>query len=318
MIKKILLFLLFLLTPIFVFAQVNEAPKDAFFKAEVIKILEQKKSNLPDGTEVEQQNTLLRGLEKPYLDKEVVFNGIGNFDLIGKNIYRAGDRVLVVASHDVEGNPTYYITDYVRTIGLWWLTIIFALSLLIVGRWKGLRSILALTVTFFIIIKYIIPQILSGANPLWVTIFGSFLVLLAIIYITEGFRSLSHIAVISIFFSLLITVFISWAFVLFTKLTGVTSEEVSFLLYIGGQVINFKGLLLAGIIIGALGVLDDMVISQVATVEQISKASKSLNKYELYKRAYKVGVSHIASMTNTLFLVYVGVSLPLLILFVSG
>jgi len=318
MIKKVLLFLLFLLIPIFVFAQVNEAPKDVFFKAKVIKIIEQKKSVLSDGIEVEQQNILLRGLEDPYLNKEVVFNGIANFDVIGKNIYNTGDRVLVVASHDVEGNPTYYITDYVRTKSLWWLTIIFALSLFIIGRWKGIRSILALTLTFLIIIKYIIPQILVGANPILVTIIGSFFILLAIIYITEGFSSLAHISVVSIFFSLLITVFISWAFVLFAKLTGVTSEETSFLSNIGEQAINFKGLLLAGIIIGALGVLDDVVISQVAIVEQLSKANKSLKRYEIFKRAYKVGISHIASMTNTLFLAYAGVSLPLLILFISG
>ena len=93
---------------------------------------------------------------------------------------------------------------------------------------------------------------------------------------------------------------------------------MSYLINIGENLINFKGLLLAGIIIGALGVLDDVVISQVATVEQISKANKAFDGMEIFKRAYKVGISHIASMTNTLFLAYAGVSLPLLVLFISG
>jgi len=315
--KKIIL-LLFLLAPSFVFAQENNTPKDIFFKAEVIEIAEQQKTILPDKTETEQQNLILRGLEGDFKGQEINFNGIGEIDVINKNIYKAGDRVLVVASFDAEGNAAYFITDYVRTKSLWGLAIAFVLALIIVGGAKGGRSLLALALTFLVIIKYIIPRILVGANPLITTLIGSVIILLIIIYITEGFRARSHISVISILFSLIIAIFLSWLFVSLGKLTGVTSEEILFLSNIGGQVINFKGLLLAGIIIGALGVLDDVVISQVRTVEQIAKANRSLGKGEIFKHAYKVGVSHIASMTNTLFLAYAGVSLPLLVLFISG
>jgi len=315
--KKIILLIL-LLIPFLAFAQTDEEQKDAFFKAEVIEIVKQQKTVLLDGTEAEQQNLTLRGLEGNFLDKEVNFYGISEFDVINKNIYKVGDKVLVVASFDAEGDTAYFITDYVRTKSLWWLVIIFVLALIIVGGIKGARSLLALILTFLVIIKYIVPQMLSGANPLITTLIGSFIILLIIIYVTEGFRARSHISIISIFFSLIITVFISQFFVSMAKLTGVTSEDVSFLLHIGEQAINFKGLLLAGIIIGALGVLDDVVISQVATVEQLIKANSSLNKLQTFKHAYKVGVSHIASMTNTLFLAYAGVSLPLLVLFVSG
>jgi len=319
--KKIILLVLlsvFLLTPFFVLAQDASAPRDAFFKAEVIEIIEQKINVLPDGTGVEQQNLLLRGLEGDFKDKEIEFNGIGSYDVLSKNIYKTGDKVLTIASYDAEGNSAYYITDYVRSKSLWAIAIVFALALIIVGGIKGLRSLLALFLTFLVIIKYIIPQILAGASPLATTFIGSVIILLIIIYVTEGFRARSHISVISIFFSLIITILISWLFVSLTKLTGAASEDILFLVNIGGQVINFKGLLLAGVIIGALGVLDDVVISQVATVEQIVGANNSLNKRQVFKHAYKVGVSHIASMTNTLFLAYAGVSLPLLILFVSG
>jgi len=315
--KKIIL-LLFLLAPIFVFAQVDNTPRDAFFKAEVVEIIEQQKTILPDKTETEQQNLMFRGLEGDFKGKEINFNGIGEIDVINKNIYKAGDRVLVVASFDAEGNAAYFITDYVRTKSLWGLAIAFVLALIIVGGKKGLRSLIALALTFLVIIKYIIPQILAGASPLITTLIGSVIILLIIIYITEGFRARSHISVISILFSLIIAIFLSWLFVSLSKLTGAASEEILFLSNIGGQVINFKGLLLAGIIIGALGVLDDVVISQVRTVEQIAKANRSLDRREIFKHAYKVGVSHVASMTNTLFLAYAGVSLPLLVLFISG
>ncbi|MCK4554183.1 YibE/F family protein [Candidatus Parcubacteria bacterium] len=311
-------FLLFLLSPVFVFAQENSAPKDAFFKAEVVEIIEQKKNILPDGTEAEQQNLMLRGMEGDFKDKEVNFNGIGEFGLISQNIYKVGDKVIAVSSFDAEGNVVYYITDYSRTTSLWWLAIAFALALIVVGGIKGLRSLISLVLAFLVIVKYIIPQILAGANPIMITLIGSVVILFIIIYTTEGFCARSHISVVSILFSLIIAIFLSWLFVSLAKLTGAGSENVSFLLSIGGQVINFKGLLLAGIIIGTLGVMDDVVISQTATVEQIAKANSGLSGKELFKRSYKVGVSHIASMSNTLFLAYAGVSMPLLILFISG
>jgi len=313
--KKIII-ILFLFFPLFAFAQ-TEA-KDAYFKAEVTKVTTQEENILPDGTEVIQQNLLLRGMDGGYKNKEVEFNGIGGFDVVGKNIYKEGDKVLVVESFDAEGNSVFYVTDYVRTGAIFWLSVAFVLFLLAVGGFKGLRSIISLVLTFVVIIKYIIPQILSGADPIFVTIIGSFLILLIIIYVTEGFQKLSHISIVSIFFSLLITVFVSWFFVELAKLTGVFSEDISYLVNIGGDVINFKGLLLAGIIIGTLGVLDDVVIAQAATVEEISKANLAFSRKEVFKRSYKVGISHIASMTNTLFLAYAGVSLPLLILFLSG
>ncbi|MEA3463722.1 MAG: YibE/F family protein [Patescibacteria group bacterium] len=301
-----------------VFAQLNNELQDKIFKAEVIKIIKQQQTVLPGGAAVEQQDLLLRGLEQEFKDREIEFNGIGELDVIKKNIYQVGDKVLVAAIVDHEGNIQYYITDYVRTGNLWWLAIVFVLSLFIVGGWKGLRSLIALIITFFIIIKYIIPNILAGSSPLLIVSIGSLMILLIIIYLTEGIKARSHIAVVSIFLSLIITIVLSWLFVNLTKLTGLANEEVSFLINIGEQAINFRGLLLAGIIIGALGVLDDVVISQVATVEQLIKANPFQSRREIFKRAYKVGVSHISSMTNTLFLAYAGVSLPLLILFVSG
>jgi len=316
--KIIITIIVFLFLPFFVFAQGEEELRDKIFRAEVIEILAQEQNILFDGTVVEQQNLRLLGLEGEFKGREVEFIGVGDFDVIKKNLYKEGDKVLVVANFDDQNNVYYYITDYVRANSLWWLATVFALALFIVGGWKGLRSLLALGITFFIIIKFIIPWILQGGSPLLVTLIGSLAILLIIVYVTEGFKTRSHVAVISILFSLLITIFLSWFFVSLARLSGLANEEVSFLINIGEQIINFKGLLLAGIIIGTLGVLDDVVISQVATVEQITKANHSLSRGEIFKRAYQVGVSHISSMTNTLFLAYVGVSLPLLVLFISG
>lgn len=316
--SKKIIFLFLLFCPFFVFAQDDHSKTDIIFKARVIEVLKQEKNILPDGMEVEQQNVKLMGEVGEYKNKEIFFNGIGNYDVLGKNLYKEGDRVLVLVSFNEQGTPQYYITDYVRTGPIFYLFIIFIFTLIAVGGFKGLRSLISLIFTFAVVVEYIIPQILSGANPFMVTLLGSFLIILAIIYITDGFQQISHIAVISIFISLILTIILSWIFTSITKLSGFSSEETSFLISMGSSVVNFRGLLLAGIIIGTLGVLDDVVISQITAVEQIIASNPTQRKKEVFSKAYKIGVAHISSMTNTLFLAYAGVSLPLLLLFISG
>jgi len=296
----------------------NEQKTDQMFKAEVIKIIEQRENTLPDGEIVEQQDLLLFGLESEYEGQEINFQGIDDFGIIKSNLYEIGDKVLVIASQNADGNVDFYITDYIRTNGIWWLSIFFILTIIIVGRWKGFRSLLSLVLTFFVIIKFIIPQIIAGSNPILITLIGSFAILLAIIYVTEGLNKKSHLAVTSILISLIITIVISWFFVELTKLSGLVGEDVFALINIGDATINFKGLLLAGIIIGALGVLDDVVVSQISTVEELIGANDKLTKKELFQKSYSVGISHISSMTNTLFLAYAGASLSVLIIFISG
>lgn len=311
-----IIFLIFLLIPIFSFA--DEAKTNSVFKARVSTILEEKTGQNEKGQEVVQQNIKLTGLKDERRGKEYYFTGINDFELIKSKTYKVGDKVLLLESFDANNDPQYYILDYVRSNVIYYLSIIFIIILLLVGGIKGFRSLLSLILTFFVIFKYIIPKILLGANPLFVTLIGSILILFVIIYVTEGFKPLSHIAVLSIVISLTVSVFFSWFFVLSAKLSGIFNEEIASIANIDGVSINFQGLLLAGIIIGLLGVLDDVVIAQISTVEQIHLTNKNQSKKDVFFKAYKVGVSHISSMTNTLFLAYAGVSLPLLVLMVSG
>jgi uncharacterized membrane protein len=324
-IKKIifLIFLFFVLNfvlnPLSAYAQEdNQKPQENIFKAEVIEILAEKIVEFDKGDIQTQQNLKLQGLEGDYKGKEIVFTGIGNLEVLSAQTYEVGDKVLMSHSQGPQDEDFYYIVEPFRTASIWYLVALFVAILLIVGRWKGFRSLIVLAFTFFVIISFIIPKILAGANPLMITVLGSLLILLVIIYVTEGFKTKSHLAVASIFFSLVITIFISWLFVNLAKLTGAASEDILFLFNIEGATINLKGLLLAGIIIGALGVLDDVVIAQISTAEEIASSNVSYRFKEIFTKTYRVGVSHVSSMTNTLFLAYAGVSLPLLILFISG
>ena len=319
--KKFLLvlFLFFLLFPIKYSIANNISNSDKIFKAKVINILEESELVNNNEEKIKQQNLKLLGLEGDFKNKEIIFYGIGDIEIIGGKTYSVGDTVLVTATFNSTDNSyNYYITGDVRTNSLFLIALLFLISLIIVGKFKGLRSLISLIITFVIIIFFMVPKIMAGFNSVFIVVIGSIFILGTIIYLTEGFNLKAHLAVVSIFISLLLTIGISWLFIELTKLTGVFSEDVFALINIGLVSINFKGILLAGMIIGSLGVLDDVIISQIASVEQLLKANINQTRKELYKKAYTIGVSHISSMTNTLFLAYAGASLPILILFVSS
>lgn len=314
---KYLILMALFMVPFFVSAQETTAP-DKVIQARVTEVVREQEIAQPDGSKATQQDLKLEGLEDIFKGKTLNYYGIGDVDVVKKNIYKKGDKVLVLASIDDKGEYHYYVTDYVRTTSLLILFGVFIFILFAVSGFKGFRALISLALSFLVIMKYIVPQILDGADPVIVTIIGSFVILFAIIYMTEGFNKEAHVGVASIFISLLITIFLSWLFVDMAKLSGVATEEASFLVGVGARAINFKGLLLAGIIIGALGVLDDIVIAQVAAVRELSETDPSLSRFKLFRKAYSIGLSHISSMTNTLFLAYAGASLAILILFSSG
>lgn len=321
--KIVLVLLLFFLL---IFAKTSQATEnnnssssDKMFKAKVVDVLEEVEKISDSGEKIKQQNLKLLGLEGDFKNKEIIFYGIGNIEVVGGKTYSVGDTVLVAATfNSLENSYNYYITDYVRSSGLLIILLIFVLSLIIISRFKGVRSLISLILTFLVIIFFIVPKIMAGFNPVFIVIVGSIFILAIIIYLTEGFNLKAHLATSSIFISLLLVIIISWLFIELTKLTGVFSEDVFSLISIGQQSINFKGMLLAGIIVGSLGVLDDVVISQISSVEQLIETNPYQNWKEVYKKAYKIGISHISSMTNTLFLAYAGASLPILIFFVSS
>lgn len=314
--KYILLFVLFfsVLLPINVFAQNTTATTETF-EAEVLTIKNEKEFIRDDGSVSTQQDISLKGLTGSWKDKKVDYNGIGNLDVVSQNTYKVGDRVVINWNQSFDGGDQFYIMDFVRRGYLYLLTALFVVLIIAVGRTKGLRSILSLIISFIIIIKFIIPAIISGSSPLIVALIGSMAILGSIIYITDGFNKRTHVSLLSVIISLSLTFALSWFFVYITRLTGFSSEDTSFLVGIGTGIVDFKGLLLAGILIGTVGVLDDAILGQVEVVEQIRAVNSSLSEKEVLKTANKIGRTHLGAIVNTLFLTYAGASLPLLILF---
>jgi len=315
---RYLFVIIFLLLPLAVFAQDNNeqtVEEGENFEAKIVEVLDQKEITRENGSKAIQQNLKLKALTGRLKGKEVIFQGISDLEVISAGIYKKGDKVVVNHIKNADGLDEFYVMDYVRRGYLYLLAGIFGAVIVLIGRWKGIKALLGLIVSFFIIMKYIVPQILAGGNPLTVSLIGSFTILATLIYFTEGWGKKSHIAMVSIFFSLVLTLILSIIFTKVARLSGLAQEEALFLIGMSKVAIDFRGLLLAGILVGTLGVLDDGVVSQIEAVEQIKEANPKLSKSQIFKSAFVVGNTHLGAIVNTLFLTYAGASLPLLLLF---
>ena len=226
-----------------------------------------------------------------------------------------GDKVVVSLSKTPENVINAYFVDYVRITPILWLTGIFAVSIILISRWKGVRALLSTVFSLYIIIGYIIPHILVGEDPLTVSIIGSIILLGVTLYLTYGWTLKTHAAVISMIIVLLLTGALSAIFVVFAKLNGTGDENVMFLMQMMETPISLRGLLLGGMIIGALGVLDDLVTTQASAVFELHHANPNFNFRDLFNSAMRIGQDHVAATVNTLVLAYAGASLPMLLMF---
>jgi uncharacterized membrane protein len=231
--------------------------------------------------------------------------------------YEVGDEILLNIS---AGDEVFVaVADRYRIPALALLIGLFAVAVTIVGGWRGVRSLIALALTLGVVVKLVVPLILAGWEPAWVAIVAATGVTIVTLVLTEGVRRQTVAAAIGTFLALLLVAVLAVAFdelARFTQLRG--SEEATFLLSIGIRDLDFGGLVLAAIIFGALGILDDVTVTQAAAVQEIYEAEPRTRRRDLAARAMNVGRSHIAATVNTLVLAYVGASLPLIILFAAG
>jgi len=240
----------------------------------------------------------------------------GKRQVLSNDVYlRKGDTVLVTIGARPDGFLTVYFADFVRSRALFWLTVVFVVAILVISRWKGLRSLLSLAFSLMVIIGYIIPHILSGGDPLLVSVTGSVILLGVTLYLTYGWNLKTHAAVLSMIIVLLLTGTLAGLFVVITRLTGSGDENALFVLQMLNTQINLRGLLLGGMIIGALGVLDDLVTTQASAVFELHHANEALDFRQLFQSAMRIGQDHVAATVNTLVLAYAGASLPMLLMF---
>ena len=240
-----------------------------------------------------------------------------------------GDQIRVAPTPEVPGGvpeeiapqgtgvSAYSFSDFERRSPMLWLAIAFAALVIAFGRLRGALSLVGLAASLAVVLVFIVPAILDGEAPLAVAIFGSLAVMLLTITLAHGLGAKSLAAILGTTASLLLVALLAHLFTDLTHLTGLASEEPA-LLQLGGVEVSFEGLLLAGMVIGSLGVLDDVTVSQSSTVIALRAANPSLGFGELYRRALGVGRDHVSATVNTLVLAYVGAALPVLLIFSSG
>ncbi|MEP0805739.1 MAG: YibE/F family protein [Chloroflexota bacterium] len=321
--RLIVLLFIFILVWIYLFQPVGlpQTAMAAFgsetLRARVTEIIEEGEIDL-GGVLQKYQVARVEVLEGQY-QGIVMEMDYGRRQVLSNAVYlQPGDSILVTIGSRPDGLLTVYFVDFTRTTPLLWLTALFAVAILLISRWKGLRSLLSMAFSLAVIIGYIIPRILSGGDPLQVSIIGSVILLGVTLYLTYGWNLKTHAAVLSMILVLLITGALAGLFVSFTRLTGSGDENALFLLQILNTQINLRGLLLGGMIIGALGVLDDLVTTQASAVFELHHANPSLGSSELFRSAMRIGQDHVAATVNTLVLAYAGASLPMLLMFTLG
>ncbi len=281
---------------------------DEFYTARIISIGVVSQKDAPLQTAIVE---ILNGKE---VGKKIEIQYGGAFAAHGEKEVQEGDMV-VVSKEEVMGQVMWYLEDTYRLPALAAIAALFAVLVVIFGRIRGVTAVIGLGFSVGVLGGYIIPRIIAGDNPLWVSLVGAAVIAIVSLYMAHGLNKRTTIALCGTLITLGISLGMSIVAVAMTKLSGLGTEGVFYLQSGGGYNIDLKGLLLGGIIIGVLGVLDDITTGQAAIVDELIQANPALSFREVYRRGLSVGREHIASLVNTLVLAYAGVSLPLLLIF---
>ena len=226
-----------------------------------------------------------------------------------------GDRIFLSHVREIDGREMYLLKDVDRGFPLIVLFIFFVALLLLFAGWQGGRALGSLLLSILGIVFVLLPALLAGYDPILMSLLISGVILALALFGTHGFNPLSTIAYTGTVLTVLATSLVAWWSVGALRLSGYGSDASVYLNFATRGELDLTGLLLGSIIIGVLGVLDDISITQASVVRELRAANSSLLPIELYRRAIKVGRDHVGSLVNTLALAYVGAALPLVLLF---
>lgn len=306
---KSLLFALLLVAPISVSAQELHQDIQEVWRAEVVNITDSRTEIIP-GTETpsEIQTLEVRLLEGDRAGTTITFEN----DYIQ---LEEGQTFYLNHMVTVEGDEFYTVREVDRFVPMLIIIALFVTVVLFFGGMQGMRSLLSLAGSLIIIVYVLIPSLLKGFPPIPTSIAIASAILFCAIFFTHGFNRRSLIAYAGTIIAVGLTGILAFVSVDTAGLTGFSADESVYLNLSTGGTLNFVGLLLAGIIIGALGVLDDIAITQVAVVRELLSVADKISRREIYHRALRVGREHVGALVNTLVLAYAGAALPLLLLF---
>ncbi|MFI9506883.1 YibE/F family protein [Nocardia sp. NPDC052566] len=232
----------------------------------------------------------------------------------GQPTLQVDDKIRIVRQADPAGVPLYSFEDYARGMPLTLIVLAFVVVIVVVARWRGLRALLGLGFAFAVVVMFLLPALLDGKPAIPVALVGGALILYAVLYLAHGVNLRTSSALLGTLASMIVAAVLSWLALKITHLTGFSEEQnTNVATYL--QHVSITGLLLAGFIIGSLGVLNDVTITQASAAFELAAIDESASRREVFTAAMRVGRDHIASTVYTLVLAYAGGALPLLLLF---
>ena len=283
--------------------------------AKVIGVEQRTCEGMPEESGIECLAPVVRLLEGPDKGDEIELSEVSADDRAVD--IDVGDRIVLGYYPDFPEDLQYAFADRERDRPLLLLALLFTAAVVALGRWTGVRALVAVAVSLAVLTTFVLPALLEGSSPLAVALVGSALIAVVAIVLTHGLDAASATALIGTLASLALVGILGWIFVKLCDFSGLADENANFLQLSAGQV-DLRGLLLAGFVIGALGVLDDVTVTQVSAVWELHDANPSYGWRELYRAGTRIGRDHIASTVNTLVLAYAGAALPLFLLFTQA
>ncbi len=305
---KVILFVL-ILVPNLNFAQEIHNEFQGTWRGEVAKILQEENRLIP-GTDTEHlyQTILVKVLDGPEKGETITIEN--DYLELDK-----GDKFYFNHYIYIGGEEVYAVTTIDRREALLFFVLLFVAAVVVLGGWQGVRSLVALVGSFIAIFYVLLPGLLAGWNPLLVSSLVASVILAAAIFFTHGLNRESAVAYVGTMLAVFLTGLLAIIAVYMCDLSGFVSDESVYLNFNTAGKLDFTGLLLGAIIIGVLGVLDDIAVTQAAVVSELYNSNSNLTRLEVYRRALRVGKEHVGALVNTLVLAYTGVSLPLLLYF---
>ncbi len=243
----------------------------------------------------------------------------GSFELYpqaGSPEFDVDDRIVVNEYEVPDGSVSHTFADYQRSRPLLVLAVIFVVVVVAMGRFQGLRALGGLVVSGVVLLAYAFPALLDGHPPLGIALVSSVIIAIAALYLSHGVNDTTTVALLGTLGALALTGLLAAVFTSAAQITGLASEDQIFLL-VSAEGVDVRGLVLAGIVLGSLGVLDDVTVTQVSAVARLREANPGYGIRELYASGVRIGRDHIASVVNTLVLAYAGAALPLLLFYSS-
>lgn len=224
-----------------------------------------------------------------------------------------GTGVYLVLTPEAPEGSRYGLVDVQRERPLLLLAAMFATAVILMSGWKGVSALIGLASSLVILSAFILPALLLGSPPVAVAAVGAGAIAVVSMAFAHGLNVRTGIALVGTLLALFLTAVLGWIFTTAMNFTGIGSDDAAYLQAVAGT-IDLRGLLLAGLVIGALGVLDDVTVTQTAAVWEVFGADRTVGLRGLWAAGMRVGKDHVAATVNTLVLAYVGASLPLFLL----